>query len=294
MLEGGAGQGADTMFKFELNYAGVFRVENFPPEQVQPVIMIEGSANIVSLRAPNRCGRGARRVISAALYRSDRFSGALSAKTGCSRRPTAATDGLIFRRERSQAGVGSGQIAKPDRIARRRFRYIAREAALLAGSIGRLAPRPVDIARSKHCVCGLASSTASSKSKRPLTTAHQLAIDLDQDLRVEQCAMPDPPRAIDAVAVTQSVEAVRLSGMLFSRERQRVDDPVHADRGEAELRQFRIHEAHIEIGVVDDEIRIADEGRKSSTILAKTGLSAEPRRCGHGRAPRPQAHRARD
>jgi preprotein translocase subunit SecB len=42
MLEGGAGQGADTMFKFELNYAGVFRVENFPPEQVQPVIMIEG------------------------------------------------------------------------------------------------------------------------------------------------------------------------------------------------------------------------------------------------------------
>jgi preprotein translocase subunit SecB len=42
MLEGGAGQGADTMFKFELNYAGVFRVENFPAEQVQPVVMIEG------------------------------------------------------------------------------------------------------------------------------------------------------------------------------------------------------------------------------------------------------------
>ncbi len=42
MLEGGAGQGAETMFKFELNYAGVFRVENFPPEQVQPVVMIEG------------------------------------------------------------------------------------------------------------------------------------------------------------------------------------------------------------------------------------------------------------
>jgi len=42
MLEGGAGQGADTLFKFELNYAGVIRVENFPPEQVQPVVMIEG------------------------------------------------------------------------------------------------------------------------------------------------------------------------------------------------------------------------------------------------------------
>ncbi len=42
MLEGGAGQGAETMFKFELNYAGVFRVENFPPDQIQPVVMVEG------------------------------------------------------------------------------------------------------------------------------------------------------------------------------------------------------------------------------------------------------------
>jgi len=42
MLEGGASQGSETLFKFELNYAGVFRVENFPPEQVQPMVMIEG------------------------------------------------------------------------------------------------------------------------------------------------------------------------------------------------------------------------------------------------------------
>jgi len=42
MLEGGAGQGPDTLFKFELNYAGIFRVENFPPDQVQPLVMIEG------------------------------------------------------------------------------------------------------------------------------------------------------------------------------------------------------------------------------------------------------------
>ncbi len=42
MLEGGAGQGAETLFKFELNYAGVFRIENVPADQVQPVVMIEG------------------------------------------------------------------------------------------------------------------------------------------------------------------------------------------------------------------------------------------------------------
>jgi preprotein translocase subunit SecB len=42
LLEGGAGEGDNTMFKFELNYAGVFRVENIPANQIQPAIMIEG------------------------------------------------------------------------------------------------------------------------------------------------------------------------------------------------------------------------------------------------------------
>ena len=42
LLDGGAGEGADALFKFELNYSGVFRVENIPAEQVQPLVMIEG------------------------------------------------------------------------------------------------------------------------------------------------------------------------------------------------------------------------------------------------------------
>jgi preprotein translocase subunit SecB len=41
-LEGGAGQGDGVVFKFELKYAGVFRVENVPAEQVQSLVMIEG------------------------------------------------------------------------------------------------------------------------------------------------------------------------------------------------------------------------------------------------------------
>ncbi len=40
-LEGSAGEGAETLFKFELSYAGVFRVRNIPAEQIHPVIMIE-------------------------------------------------------------------------------------------------------------------------------------------------------------------------------------------------------------------------------------------------------------
>jgi preprotein translocase subunit SecB len=41
LLEGGAGEGENTLFKFELNYAGVFRLENVPAEQIQPAVMIE-------------------------------------------------------------------------------------------------------------------------------------------------------------------------------------------------------------------------------------------------------------
>ena len=40
-LEGSAGEGTSTLFKFELDYAGVFRVRNIPEDQVHPVVMIE-------------------------------------------------------------------------------------------------------------------------------------------------------------------------------------------------------------------------------------------------------------
>lgn len=41
LLEGQAGEGADTLFKFELDYAGIFRLQNIPQDQVAPVVMIE-------------------------------------------------------------------------------------------------------------------------------------------------------------------------------------------------------------------------------------------------------------
>lgn len=40
-LEGSAKIGEETLFRFDLTYAGVFRVRNIPPDQVHPVIMIE-------------------------------------------------------------------------------------------------------------------------------------------------------------------------------------------------------------------------------------------------------------
>ncbi len=40
-LEGSAGEGAGTLFKFELTYCGVFRLQNIPANDIPAVILIE-------------------------------------------------------------------------------------------------------------------------------------------------------------------------------------------------------------------------------------------------------------
>jgi preprotein translocase subunit SecB len=41
LLEGSAGEGAGLLFKFELDYAGLFRLRNIAPSDMHPVVMIE-------------------------------------------------------------------------------------------------------------------------------------------------------------------------------------------------------------------------------------------------------------
>ncbi|MEM7300049.1 MAG: protein-export chaperone SecB [Pseudomonadota bacterium] len=41
MIEAEAGEEADAMFKTELTYAGVFRLENLPQESLHPAVLIE-------------------------------------------------------------------------------------------------------------------------------------------------------------------------------------------------------------------------------------------------------------
>lgn len=40
-IEGSAGEGAKTLFKFELDYGGVFSLQNIPEEELQPIVLIE-------------------------------------------------------------------------------------------------------------------------------------------------------------------------------------------------------------------------------------------------------------
>jgi preprotein translocase subunit SecB len=41
ILEGSAADSASTFFKFELHYAGVFRIRNVPEADVHPLVMVE-------------------------------------------------------------------------------------------------------------------------------------------------------------------------------------------------------------------------------------------------------------
>ena len=41
LLEGSAVEGTNTLFKFDLNYAGVFRIVNVPEQEMHPILMIE-------------------------------------------------------------------------------------------------------------------------------------------------------------------------------------------------------------------------------------------------------------
>lgn len=41
VLEGSAGEEAATLFKFELEYSGVFRIRNVPSAEMHPIVMIE-------------------------------------------------------------------------------------------------------------------------------------------------------------------------------------------------------------------------------------------------------------
>ena len=41
LLEGSAGEGAGLLFKFELDYAGLFRLRNIAPNDMHPVVMSE-------------------------------------------------------------------------------------------------------------------------------------------------------------------------------------------------------------------------------------------------------------
>ena len=67
---------------------------------------------------------------------------------------------------------------------------------------------------------------------------------------------------VDAVAPAQRVEAGLGAGKTAARQGQRVDRPGFRQRGDTEAREFRVEEPHVEVRIVDDQRRVADEGQE--------------------------------
>ena len=243
-LEGKAEAAGSVMFNIELEFAGVFRIQNVPQEQVQPLVLIE---------CPRLLFPFAREIIATSV-RNGGF-------------PPLMLDPIDFvalyqqrmaqqRRRRPRPNAGS--VLPPDRgFAQRRdkgavsvelFRHNPRRQRLRA--------RANDDRRHARFA---AATHARGKAEVGLPRADQLDIDLGQQLGVEQRAVLDPLGVVDLVARAEIVEPVRAAGMLAARQHQRVDQPLARHRRLLGALELGIEEAEIEHGVVRDQRRVAEE-----------------------------------
>jgi hypothetical protein len=97
------------------------------------------------------------------------------------------------------------------------------------------------------------------QTQADLAAAHQLDINLREQLRVEQRAVMDAMRAVDAVARAERVERMLGARMPLSRERERVDHPRQADGIAAAPLQLAVEKAEVEPGIMRDQRRVGDE-----------------------------------
>ena len=212
------------LFHFELEYAGVFRIQNVPQESLNAVVLIE---------CPRLLFPFAREIIATtvrnggfppllldpvdfvSLYRQKMSEMQAAARAGAAE--------LTRVRRRPQ------QIIPPQRIlAQRRDEFAVRRAFRIGEARrqrhGALAP---------HCDAAArvaAARAALGEAELRLARADQLQIDLGQDLGVEQRAVLGAPRIVDAIARAQIVEPVRPGRMLAARQQQRIDQPLARDR----------------------------------------------------------------
>ena len=117
------------------------------------------------------------------------------------------------------------------------------------------------------------SAAVLSRTERGLLAADQLDIDLGQQLRIEQRAVLGAMAVVDAIAAAERVERIRSHRMLAPGQRQRVDDAARIDRRLAEAVKLGIDEAHVEAGIVGDQLGAVDEGEKLVGNVRKRRLA---------------------
>ncbi len=71
--------------------------------------------------------------------------------------------------------------------------------------------------------------------------------------------MIGPLRIVDAEAPAERIQAGRRAGIALARDGEGVDRLAHGKSGFPERRQFGVQEPHVELGVVDHQLVLADE-----------------------------------
>ena len=220
-LDGKAEINGSLMFRFELEFAGVFRIQNVPQESLNAIVLIE---------CPRLLFPFAREII-ATTVRNGGF-------------PPLLLDPVdfvgLYRQKMSEMQPAHRRSRAPseadpaDNPATSAFspsvatnsRCAARSASLTRGASATSRSR-----RDRGAVARRAAARAAlGEAELRLARADQLQIDLGQDLGVEQRAVLGAARIVDAVARAQIVEPVRPGRMLAARQQQRVDQPLARDR----------------------------------------------------------------
>ena len=102
-------------------------------------------------------------------------------------------------------------------------------------------------------------------------------VNIGQQFRIQQCAVQLAVGVRDAVAVAQGVERVALAGMHFLRLHQRIDHAVDllVHGRQVQALEFRVQEADVERGIVDDQFGAGDIGAKFIGDFREFRLVAE-------------------
>ena len=169
--------------------------------------------------------------------------------------------------------TNANKVAQTRSRHRRGLRYTERERSLLQGRSNICWLADTQSVGENAKARGPARPALLAEDQRALPTSRELAIYLHENFLIDQRAVHNSPRPIDAVAVAQSVETVRLSGVLSSRKRQCVDDAVHVDRLAPEPRNSSFTKPMSNSALWMISLASPMKARNSSTTLAKIGLS---------------------
>ena len=117
--------------------------------------------------------------------------------------------------------------------------------------------------------------TVAIKGKGRLPTGH-CQIDVSQQMRIQQRTVEFTTGVVDVVTLAERVQAVALTGMQTTRETQRIDDRTDCSHGvwrASGSLELGIEKAHIEVGIVDDQLGTGDESEEILGDLAEARLS---------------------